>query len=53
MTATWVLVVLLNAGDAGFTADFYTKSHCEAAGQAVIANVANSYHSKRYICVEK
>ncbi len=53
MIAAYVLIVLVKAGDAGFTADFYTKGHCEAAGQAIMA-VHNYYHNyQSYICVEK
>lgn len=48
MVATYILIVLLNSGNTGFTAEFYTKDRCEIAGQAVIR-----YHDQRYICVEK
>ncbi len=48
MVATYILIVLLNNGNTGFTAEFYTKAHCEAAGKASIR-----YEDQRYICVEK
>ncbi len=48
MIATYILIVSLSSGKAGFTAEFYTKAHCEAAGQAVIR-----YNEQRYVCVEK
>jgi hypothetical protein len=53
MIATYILIVLLHTGDAGFTAEFYTKDNCERAGKAVMA--VHNYHSnyQSYMCVEK
>ncbi len=49
MTATWVLIVFLHYGQAAFTAEFYTKEKCEAAGH----RAASMYPLSNYQCVEK
>lgn len=49
MTATWVLIVFLHYGQAAVSADFYTKGHCEAAGETITKGWGNAV----YHCVEK
>lgn len=53
MTTVWILIVLLNNGDAGFTAEFTSKEKCEVAGLGVAAHKLSSYHKMNYFCVEK
>jgi|688.fasta_scaffold10683_27 hypothetical protein len=49
MTATWVLIVFLHYGQAGVSADFYSKDKCEAAGKII----TNDWGKVTYYCVEK
>ena len=49
MTTAWVLIVFLHYGQAGVSADFYTKDKCEEAGQTLTKGWTHS----TYQCVEK
>jgi hypothetical protein len=51
---TYILIVLLHYGQAGFTAEFTSKDKCEQAAQTVLSNYSYYGSGKPNImCVEK